>query len=263
VVEQAAVQGALPDHGYAITAHRAQGATVDRTFVLGSEDLYREWGYTALSRHRHEARFYVTPSDLGLDADCAPEPDSVAAGLARMLGRSQAEETASAQLRRLTDEQLETERARLAERLRAIGRAPDPDALQHQMEILARRCCLHELRAEHLQAQRDATSWLRRKERRRLDVALETSASARARLDEQRVDLRAEIEQITGRRDAWLELHGLDAKRYLDLDAERQDRRQLDSTAARRLNGLAAGEPRLQMPERDAGIELDGPELGC
>ena len=48
------------DHGYAITAHRAQGATVDRAFVLGSDELYREWGYTALSRHRTEARFYVT-----------------------------------------------------------------------------------------------------------------------------------------------------------------------------------------------------------
>jgi ATP-dependent exoDNAse (exonuclease V) alpha subunit len=32
------------DHGYAITAHRAQGATVDRAFVLDSDELYREWG---------------------------------------------------------------------------------------------------------------------------------------------------------------------------------------------------------------------------
>jgi conjugative relaxase-like TrwC/TraI family protein len=53
------------DHAYAMTAHRAQGATVDRAFVLGSDDLYREWGYTALSRHREEARFYV---NLGHDA---------------------------------------------------------------------------------------------------------------------------------------------------------------------------------------------------
>ena len=52
------------DHAYALTAHKAQGATVDRSFVLGSEDLYRELGYTALSRHRHEARFYVARRDL-------------------------------------------------------------------------------------------------------------------------------------------------------------------------------------------------------
>ena len=60
------------DHGYAITAHRAQGATVDRTFVLGSEGLYREWAYTALSRHRDEARFYVTATPTFLNR--APEP---------------------------------------------------------------------------------------------------------------------------------------------------------------------------------------------
>jgi ATP-dependent exoDNAse (exonuclease V) alpha subunit len=40
------------EHGYALTAHLAQGSTVDRAFVLGSDELYREWGYTALSRHR-------------------------------------------------------------------------------------------------------------------------------------------------------------------------------------------------------------------
>lgn len=53
------------DHAYAMTAHRAQGATVDRAFILGSDDLYREWGYTALSRHRDEARYYV---NLGQEA---------------------------------------------------------------------------------------------------------------------------------------------------------------------------------------------------
>lgn len=56
------------DHGYALTAHRAQGATVDRAFVLGSDELYREWGYTALSRHRESARFYVSATPAFLNA---------------------------------------------------------------------------------------------------------------------------------------------------------------------------------------------------
>ncbi len=50
-------------HGYAISAHTAQGVTVDHTFVLGTEDLYREWGYTAMTRHTETARFYtVSPA---------------------------------------------------------------------------------------------------------------------------------------------------------------------------------------------------------
>jgi conjugative relaxase-like TrwC/TraI family protein len=47
------------DHAYAITGHAAQGATVDRAFVLGGDDLYREWGYTAMTRHRDAATFYI------------------------------------------------------------------------------------------------------------------------------------------------------------------------------------------------------------
>jgi conjugative relaxase-like TrwC/TraI family protein len=69
------------DHGYALTAHAAQGLTVDRSFILGTDDLYREWGYTALSRHREEARFYiVSPGSteralpgLEVDSDVADE----------------------------------------------------------------------------------------------------------------------------------------------------------------------------------------------
>ena len=46
-------------HGYAITGHKAQGLTVDHTFVLGSDSLYREWGYVALSRGRQTNRLYL------------------------------------------------------------------------------------------------------------------------------------------------------------------------------------------------------------
>jgi conjugative relaxase-like TrwC/TraI family protein len=53
-------------HGYAITGHKAQGMTVDRTWVLGSDSVYREWGYVALSRGRDSNRFYVV---AGYDAD--------------------------------------------------------------------------------------------------------------------------------------------------------------------------------------------------
>jgi hypothetical protein len=46
-------------HGYAITGHKAQGLTVDHVFVLGSDELYREWGYVAMSRGRESNRLYL------------------------------------------------------------------------------------------------------------------------------------------------------------------------------------------------------------
>ena len=80
---------------YATTAHRAQGATVDRAFVLGSDELHREWGYTALSRHRHEARFYVATGCEFLNK--APEPlrdGDVPIHVAQLLRDSRAERLA-------------------------------------------------------------------------------------------------------------------------------------------------------------------------
>lgn len=89
-------------HGYALTAHAAQGATVDRAFVLGSDDLYREWGYTALTRHREEARFYVvSPGSVeralpGLQ----PEPDPLTEDVVDVLSRSGRKTTATDVLER-------------------------------------------------------------------------------------------------------------------------------------------------------------------
>jgi ATP-dependent exoDNAse (exonuclease V) alpha subunit len=53
--------GASLLHGYAITGHAAQGMTTERAFVLGSDDLYREWGYAALSRGSAANHLYVVP----------------------------------------------------------------------------------------------------------------------------------------------------------------------------------------------------------
>ena len=85
------------DHGYALTAHRAQGSTVDATFILGSDELYREWGYTALSRHRHEARFYLsaTPTFLNAPADVLTAPEDISSHVARTLRDSRREHLAS------------------------------------------------------------------------------------------------------------------------------------------------------------------------
>jgi Ti-type conjugative transfer relaxase TraA len=87
-------------HGYALTAHKAQGATVDRAFVLGSDELYREWGYTALSRHRDEARFYlVSPGSTERNLpNPEPQPDPITERLVSMLGASRIQRLATDQI---------------------------------------------------------------------------------------------------------------------------------------------------------------------
>ena len=47
------------DHGYATTIHKAQGATVDRSWVLASSSMDRHLTYVAMTRHRQEARLYA------------------------------------------------------------------------------------------------------------------------------------------------------------------------------------------------------------
>ncbi|QRG06852.1 Ti-type conjugative transfer relaxase TraA [Xanthobacter dioxanivorans] len=52
------------DHGYAATIHKAQGATVDRTFVLATGTLDQHLTYVAMSRHRDRADLYAAWEDF-------------------------------------------------------------------------------------------------------------------------------------------------------------------------------------------------------
>ena len=54
--------GAHLDHGYAMTCHKAHGATVDVALLYGTGALTREAGYGALSRGRTANHLYV-PED--------------------------------------------------------------------------------------------------------------------------------------------------------------------------------------------------------
>ncbi len=51
------------DHGYALTVHKAQGATYDVALLLGDHHLYAEAGYTALTRGRDRNHAYVLVDD--------------------------------------------------------------------------------------------------------------------------------------------------------------------------------------------------------
>ncbi len=52
------------DHGYAVTIHKSQGATVDRTFVLASGMMDRHLTYVSMTRHRHRADLYAAREDF-------------------------------------------------------------------------------------------------------------------------------------------------------------------------------------------------------
>ncbi len=52
-------------HGYALTAHKAQGITTDRTFTVITGTTDREWAYVALSRGRHANTLYLTTPEPG------------------------------------------------------------------------------------------------------------------------------------------------------------------------------------------------------
>lgn len=84
------------EHGYAMTAHRLQGATVDRSYVLGSEELYREWGYSALTRHRDKTLLYTVSTNAQLPLPGLAAPDD---GLTRALAQSRSNDLANAELR--------------------------------------------------------------------------------------------------------------------------------------------------------------------
>lgn len=60
------------DHGYAVTAHRAQGGTWDHAIAVGLDGLYREAAYVQLSRGRHTNTLVIPRPQMDqLDAELA------------------------------------------------------------------------------------------------------------------------------------------------------------------------------------------------
>ncbi|MCW2986824.1 MAG: conjugative relaxase [Conexibacter sp.] len=226
------------DHGYAITAHRAQGATVDRTFVLGSDELYREWGYTALSRHRQQARFYVTQSDLGLDQDHAPAPDPLASGLERLLGRSRAQGLARDQLPAdLDDDAIDAE---LSDLTAQLIRDPHPPARLPQLTV-ARAEAEQDLDAtaagfRKLEAQRETTPLWRRRERAELDRDLAAHRDALQQRQARAAAAATEEQTLRSSTYAWIADHGPTASRYVALTREQQQRAEATHRAHARID---------------------------
>jgi conjugative relaxase-like TrwC/TraI family protein len=100
-LDHAYLAGGGVDYGYALTHHRAQGGTWDTAIAVGTDGLFREAGYLALSRGRDGNMLVVTQAELDrLDLDLArhdspiplldEEPDDLDTALIRRLNRSRA-----------------------------------------------------------------------------------------------------------------------------------------------------------------------------
>lgn len=155
-------------HAYALTAHKAQGMTVDRAFVLGSDELYREWGYTALSRHRDEARFYVTaPADQPALPGLEPATDPVGEELERTLGRSRAKEMAI-DLGAEVGEAEHSAATQFRKRLQSEPAAPATQVAEAASELAESEARL----ASAIERRESLPRW-RRRERDELDTQIE------------------------------------------------------------------------------------------
>jgi conjugative relaxase-like TrwC/TraI family protein len=141
------------DHAYALTGHAAQGATVDRAFVLlHGEGALREWGYVACSRARMETRLYLADRATERETPVRePETASLPERAARALEQSSAEplaleETApprdpTARLLARQRERLDQQRARAEQRLASARRELEHLGWRHRrrrrLELLA------------------------------------------------------------------------------------------------------------------------------
>jgi conjugative relaxase-like TrwC/TraI family protein len=244
-------------HGYALTAHKAQGATVDRAFVLGSDDLYREWGYTALSRHRDEARFYlVSPgsAERALAAS-ADERDPLIDRLEDLFGTSRAKALATDELdvaeRRAELEQLAADHQRLlteerrAERERE-GAEQARDAAEHQLE--------------RLREERAAVGLFDRGERRRIAAMSDAAAYNRDHYDQLAGERAETLGHAVEERRAWLEANAEHAGTLLAAEREATADEHLalrDELADR----VRSSDPLLDRDAHALGMTTRGPEL--
>ena len=92
------------EHGYALSVHKAQGASVDRAHVLAGEMSGREWSYVAASRAREETRLYASREQVGeaagretlaleRDSERIDPPSLEKSELAREMGQSHQKDT--------------------------------------------------------------------------------------------------------------------------------------------------------------------------
>jgi conjugative relaxase-like TrwC/TraI family protein len=239
------------DYAYATTIHKAQGATYDRTLLLGDDRLYRQAGYASLSRGRDRNDMYLVidddrDRDTELDRHAHAAPDEPLERLVSALHRDGAKLLASDETDRDRPEigslrplsELWAERDRLAGELGPVI-PPDradvlgivADAADHARLQAAQAS---EARAAAEERAAATSPWRRRAtaEARR-DLARATAdeqclVADWRELDEQSAELKAQLEQ----RAAALEAHQAELTHLSGLERAIERRARLAGHAA-------------------------------
>lgn len=228
------------DHGYALTAHRAQGMTVDSAYVLGGEDLYRELGYTALSRHRDESRFYVTRADVEHhDRDLPPTEDPEVHVITQMLSRSEQKDLAIDLIPEVDTAALRAQRDDLAERLSSSRPQREPDHVeQAELERHERAAASARGTEKTYEKYRRGGHWWERGHQRAMGGIARHAREDAAR-HEQALD-QAQAERVARDRadEQWLHDHRREIERLLSVDQELAARDVVDQDVTERLASL-------------------------
>jgi hypothetical protein len=171
--------GRTLDHAYALTGHKAQGMTTGKAFVLGTDDLYREWGYVAMSRGSIENHLYVVAPRARERDEYAPEEnrrdplEALVASLEYSHAQTAALDVAAREgIGQMTTPELAAEQTRLAGAMDGAAHRPGGGQLER-------------VRAQRAEAERSAAEARRSMEnlergaRGAVDAAVETQARER------------------------------------------------------------------------------------
>jgi conjugative relaxase-like TrwC/TraI family protein len=116
--------------GYAVTAHRAQGATVDTSHVIVSPGMTREAFYVAMTRGRHANKTYVITEHTDLELEdhvqSSSKPSSIQKVLRQVLATEGGERSATEQLQQRTINRTMTRMLTRQQSTYRRSRRPDP-----------------------------------------------------------------------------------------------------------------------------------------
>lgn len=133
------------DHGYAATIHKAQGVTVDRSYILASKYMDRHATYVAGSRHRLSA-------DLFYSREVFPSQNALSSTLSRERLKEVSLDFddhkfvyANARDIKGQQERLAADAEKRAEKFeKALSENPSASKINHAFQVLANKIARHE-----------------------------------------------------------------------------------------------------------------------